>query len=513
MRIRAIGRPQAGSSNKNHVLYRFTRLAERHESSSALSHMTMAEDTIAAIATACGRGGIGIVRVSGHLALGIAKRLFQPLQPLGNSRQPAKARTDFAPLANHLHYGHIIDPGSHCLVDEVLIAFMAAPHSYTREDVLEIQSHGGAVILNKLLALVLQCGARLAEPGEFTRRAFMNGRIDLTQAEAVADIICATSDHALHLAADQLSGGLKHRIQGIISAIYDVAAELEARIDFPDDVAEPPQNEGLRQVLSETAIAPIEKLIESFRCGRLIRDGMRVAIAGRPNVGKSSLLNQLLDADKAIVAPIPGTTRDTIEAGINFNGISMWFCDTAGIQESSDTIEVIGIRKSKEAIADADLILVVIDAAASEHPGDSAIFECAENRPILVVVNKIDLTGYQQLTELPDQVRHLPLQHVCALDGTGIGALKGKIYARFVQTRTNQPAEENTLVANARHRECLEEALGCLNRAMSGLDAADGEALVCIDLNEAGAALRKLTGATLDAAVLDRIFQRFCIGK
>jgi tRNA modification GTPase len=466
-------------------------------------------DTIAAIATACGPGGIGIVRISGPSAYTIAEIVFRPVaRKCTEAEEPS-----FQPLPPHrLNYGHIVDPGDGRTIDEVLLAYMPGPRSYTREDVVEIQSHGGTAVLNHLLTLVLSCGARLAEPGEFTRRAFLNGRIDLSQAEAVADLICATSKCATLLAANQLKGGLRARIEHLLNAISDLSAEIEARIEFPDDFDEITNSGRIEKTLVDEIIAPVEHMIHGYETGRMMRDGIRVVIAGRPNVGKSSLFNRLIQAEKAIVTPIPGTTRDPVEARVTFRGISLCFSDTAGIHSSSDPIETIGICKSKEALADADLVLLMIDASKPDCSEDFDIYSSIQSRLSAVVVNKIDLTGGTENIHLPDRYRCLPFYFVCALDGTGIGALKEGILT-LVMGDTGALRSTEAFIVNLRHKICLEEALANLKHSLAGLEAGASEDLIGLDLQHAGMALKRITGELIDYDLLDRIFEKFCIGK
>lgn len=465
-------------------------------------------DTIAAIATACGPGGIGIVRISGPSAHTIAGALFHPSASNGN--EAAKPFTGWLP-PYRLNYGHIIDPGNDHVIDEVLLAYMPAPHSYTREDVVEIQSHGGVAVLNRLLALVLLYGARLAEPGEFTRRAFLSGRIDLSQAEAVADLINATSERALYLAADQLKGVVRGRIDRLIKTINNIGVELEARIEFPDDLEGAPDWECLRNALATEVVSPIEHMIRGYETGRMVRDGIHVVIAGRPNVGKSSLFNRLIQSEKAIVTPVPGTTRDPVEGRTTFRGTSICFSDTAGIHPSGDPIESLGIHKSKEAIANADIVLILIDASEPECPEDLDVYASVQHRPVMLVVNKIDLVDCADNISLPERHHHLPLYLVSALDGTGMDALKEGIFSA-IMGEAGWHAKE-ALIADLRHKICLEEALIDLRRALAGLESEGSEDLISIDLQCAGMALKRITGEIADQDLLNSIFERFCIGK
>jgi tRNA modification GTPase len=462
-------------------------------------------DTIAAVATPVGRGGIGIVRISGNMAKTVATRLFRPAV----LRDIRGGHFDLTP--HHLHYGHIIDPASGKIADEVLIAYMPGPHSYTREDVVEVQSHAGAAVLGKILALVLESGARLAEPGEFTRRAFVNGRIDLSQAEAVADLICAESENAAVLASDQLSGGIKRQITTFINEIDDICAAMEACIEFPEEAEEIAEREKVQSDISNKVLLPVKMLIDSYGEGRILRDGLRIAIAGRPNVGKSSLLNRLIETDKAIVAELPGTTRDPVEAGILFKGVSMRFSDTAGIHPSQDPVETIGIRKSREIIEEADLVLLTIDAQEYLHSGNQEIQKLCAHKKTLIVVNKIDLINNASSLTLWSAARHLPTAFVSATEGAGIGELKEQILnvSRSAPTRSGT----HRIISNIRHKKCLEAALENLERGLNALSYGYSFELVAMDLRGASDALREITGERIKGDLLDRVFEKFCIGK
>ena len=462
------------------------------------------DDTIAAIATPLGRGGIGIVRISGAKAEAIAHRLFRPTR----SKQNATGR-GFLP--HQLRFGHIVDPLNKKVVDEVLITYMPGPHSYTREDVVEVQSHAGTAVLHRILALIIESGARCAQPGEFTRRAFLNGRIDLSQAEAVADLICAETQGAAQLATEQLTGGLKRKIDPILYEINDICAEMEAHIEFPEDIEDITDYGSLRDRLINNVVLPVQKLIESYEEGRIIREGLRIVIAGRPNVGKSSLLNQLIEADKAIVTEIPGTTRDPVEAGLVYKGIAIRFSDTAGIRPCTDPVEAIGIRKSKEVICEADLVLLVLDAMAPGHPGDLEISAYCANQKTLLVVNKIDLVKSASIPGLPGALSHLPVAYISALNGTGLGALKEQVLHLCAPERSFEESSE--ILSNLRHKICLENGLTELKSALSGFDNDLPLDLLTYDIKRAGEEIRQISGTDIESGLLERIFSRFCIGK
>lgn len=466
-------------------------------------------ETIAAIATPPGRGGIGIIRLSGTHALAVATTLFRS-GPVGATMQKERAAHAFKP--HHLHYGHIIDPKNGHTVDEVLLAVMPAPHSYTREDVVEIQSHGGAIIVQNILRLILQRCVRLAEPGEFTRRAFLNGRIDLSQAEAVADLINARSESAISMAARQLSGGLKNKIQEIVHQMNALMADIEAGIEFGEDVSSDGSDaEQLRHALVKSIIDPIQRLIDSYQSGQMLRQGIRLAIVGRPNVGKSSLLNRLIDREKAIVTPIPGTTRDPVEAITSIEGLSVNIVDTAGLHDSDDPVERIGIQKTNETIESADLTLFVIEANQAATEADDQILRHIKEGRLLLVVNKIDLLDASRGLDLPEEYRNLSTVRLSALSGAGLDQLKAAIAAFFkVDARDVQ---SGAVICDMRHKLSLENALESAKHALAALDEGLPEDIVVMDLQQAIAQIKEITGEFAGQEVLDAIFSKFCIGK
>jgi tRNA modification GTPase len=461
----------------------------------------MASDTIAAIATAAGKGGIGIVRISGPGAQDIAHLLFRKC-----SRQLSET---FQP--QYLYHGFIQDPRTDLVLDEVLLVLMRGPHSYTREDVVEIQSHGGPQTLKAILSTVLQNGARLAEPGEFTRRAFLNGRIDLSQAEAVADIINARSEEALRLAVAQLQGGLTSKVQDIIDAITHLIAEIEAGLEFPDDNLEILETRSFHQAVDKKIIPSVQQLIDSYQKGHLLRNGIRIVLAGRPNVGKSSLLNQLVGMERVIVTPIPGTTRDTVDAASMIGHLSAVFTDTAGIHPTDDPIEIIGIRRSEESIQDADLVFFLVDATQPFNPEDSIVFRKLLPKRAIIVINKIDLVGSPLFFNVPPIFKEFPIVKVCATSGEGIQALKRLTLEMFSDNEFG--ATNDTPLSDARHKQCLDETLEHLLRAREAFEQHVPEDLISSDLRHAADALKKVTGAQITTDVLDVIFEKFCIGK
>ena len=463
------------------------------------------DDTIAAISTPIGQGGIGIVRLSGPEALRIAHRLFVPA---GGELEDG--------LASHrLYYGHIAAPQTGRVIDEVLLSYMRAPHTYTRQDIVEINAHGGIAPLREILSLCLASGARLAHEGEFTLRAFLNGRIDLAQAEAVLDIITARTESALRIAMQQLGGHLSRRTREIRSRLMDVLAYLEASIDFPEDEIPP------RRIDQDLAWAERElaDLLRQADRGMIYRQGVRVAIVGRPNVGKSSLLNVLLRTERAIVTPIPGTTRDTLEETIALEGIPFVLVDTAGIGETVDTIERLSIERSRASLQRADLALVVVDGSQSPTEADYQVEELAAARPAIIVVNKSDLPPASDYAALLPAAPHIA---VSALTGAGIPDLEALLVEAIFSghiTLSDEP-----LVSNPRHRDLLRRAReqvvvarGACLRPNQGpapdRDRGVPSDLVAIDVTEAVNALGEITGETASEDLLERIFANFCIGK
>lgn len=451
-------------------------------------------DTIAAVSTPPGNGGIGIVRVSGDKAASISDAIFKPIPDGG--------------LQSHrFYFGTICDPLTGEIYDEAMVVLMRAPRSYTREDVLELQCHGGCLIVEKVLSLVLSCGTRLADPGEFTRRAFLNGRIDLVQAESVMDIIGSKSDAALKLAQAQRQGLLSRRIETVRRNVLNALALVEAYIDFPDDAIGETDLKGIRVHL-ELAIADVTELLAGYDEGRIRRDGISVLILGKPNVGKSSLLNRLLNENRSIVTHIPGTTRDIIEETVNFAGLSVRLLDTAGICNSDDTVEQEGIRRALEKIPSADLVLLVFDLSRPFTGEDQLILDALSGTKFIAVLNKCDLP--RELV-FPDEC-YFDLQLPISADsGTGIQELKLSVRSCFLQS-TNIDPREFFAISRARHRDVLVSAGAILSRSTATLDDLHLE-LLSIDLRESLDVIGSLTGQTLTNDLLDIIFSSFCIGK
>lgn len=472
-------------------------------------------DTIAAIATPAGRGGIGIVKISGKDAFAIAQAVFRPIRKRpdevpGKSR-PDSVVQDFKFETHRLYYGHIIDPKDSALLDEVLISAMKAPNTYTREDVVEINAHGGSVAMHAILELVLSQGARLAEPGEFTRRAFLHGRIDLTQAEAVIDVINARTQKNLELAAAQMGGKLKDRVARSRSSLVRILTHVEAAIDFPEDVEDLIDPEQTINVLQKEVVVPLRGLIRNYIDAHVFRDGISVAVVGRPNVGKSSLLNQLVKKDRAIVTDLPGTTRDIIQETLNLQGIPVVISDTAGLHPTENPIEKIGIEKTLAHVNGSDLVLFMVEAHRPLGPDDHLIYEKINSKSIIMVLNKMDLMDSHSTTALPQDWRFADQVHISALYDRGIERLKEKIIKLAggkVPLDLNAP-----IVPNLRHKLLLETSLAAAEEVIEQLQNETSSELVAIHLQEAIEALGIVNGDTVKVDVLDQIFSRFCVGK
>jgi len=451
-------------------------------------------DTITAVSTPPGNGGIGIIRVSGDQAAAVGNTMFKPVY-------------DGGLVSHRFSFGTIRDPKTGEKVDEAMAVYMRAPRSYTREDVLELHCHGGWLVVERVLALVLSCGVRLADPGEFTRRAFLNGRIDLIQAEAVMDIIASKSEAALQLAQRQSEGALSLRIDDVRVCLLRALALVEAYIDFPDDDLGDTDLAAIRASAGE-AQSIIATLLLTFEEGRVMRDGISVLIVGKPNAGKSSLLNRLLNENRAIVTHIPGTTRDIIEETVNFEGLAIRLLDTAGIRHTEDLVEKEGISRALDKIPQADLILAVFDSSRDFGPEDQLIFDALADRRTIAVLNKSDLP--QRLT-LPDQERFVALVRITALSGDGVDHLKQTVCKQFLHS-TASDSREFVALSRARHRDALVSADLCLQQFFGGLRDLNLE-LLALDLRGALQAVGSVTGLTSTDDVLDLIFSSFCIGK
>jgi tRNA modification GTPase len=477
--------------------------------------MTLNADTIAANATPSGRGGIGIIKISGPEAFPIARSIFKPKVPVlsptsGKLRKP----NGFGPFqfkSHRIYYGHIVDPDNGRLFDEVLVSAMKSPNTYTREDVIEINTHGGAVVVHAILQLVLRKGARLAEPGEFTKRAFLNGRIDLTQAEAVIDVINARTQKNLTLATAQVTGNLRERVTFIRTVLIDILTRVAAAIDFPDDVEELINFEDTLKIVEKEVLEPLNFLIRNYTDAHVFRDGLRVAIVGRPNVGKSSLLNQLVQKERVIVTAVPGTTRDVIEETLNLEGIPVIISDTAGIHPTENPVEKIGIEKTIEYVNGSDLVFFVIEANSALGPEDNYIYQKIKSKPIVIVLNKIDLIRNDNQTAIPDNWSFDGRVRISALYDRGIGDLKEMVIK--LAGGANPIDLNEVVVPNLRQKLLMDKSRDAAEAIIEHMQNGTSSELMAIHLQEAIDALGAISGENVKLDVLDQIFSRFCVGK
>lgn len=456
-------------------------------------------DTIAAISTPPGEGGISIIRISGVDALKTASQIYR-----GKDLNKVNSHT--------INYGHIIDPENGNEVDEVMVSVMRAPHTYTKEDIVEINCHGGIVATNRILQIILGLDARLAKPGEFTERAFLNGRIDLSQAEAVMDLIRAKTDQSMKVALDQLDGNLSHLITNLRQNILDVLAQVEVNIDYPeyDDV-----ETMTARLLKEEAIevkAKIQQLLSTAKQGKVLRDGLATAIIGHPNVGKSSILNHLLHEDKAIVTDVAGTTRDVIEEYVNVQGVPLKLVDTAGIHETEDKVEKIGVDRSRKALSKADLVILVLDSSVPLRDEDRELLRETNHMQRIVVLNKSDLEVKINLNELQEYVDDKEIIKSSAVSPLGTKDLEDRIAAMFF-AGSIENTSNNIMVTNARHIGLLKQAETALDAVLEGIETGMPVDLVQIDMTRAWDLLGEITGDSYQDELLDQLFSQFCLGK
>jgi len=452
-------------------------------------------DTIAAICTPLGEGGIGVIRISGDKARQIGEKIV-------------KRKPDGGLQSHRFYYGSIIDPDDGEIVDEAMVVFMKAPRSYTREDIFEIQCHGGYLLVQKILHLVLRHGARLADPGEFTKRAFLNGRIDLIQAEAVIDIIRGKTESALSLAQLQREGILSREIDRIREVVLHALILVEAHLDFPEDEIGHDDSAGMRSAVDE-ALTAIQELMDSFEEGRSLREGVSVLITGKPNVGKSSLLNTLLREKRAIVNAIPGTTRDVIEEIISIKGLPVRMLDTAGICETEDLLEKEGVEMALGKISTADLVLFLLDVSRQLDGDDLRIAKEVEGKNFIVVLNKCDLP---EKIDIPESFTVNRVLRISTKTGEGIDHLGQSIHDFFIHGR-DVDRREYVALSNVRHRDALVKCAAALKCFMANEKAGTAREILAVDLREALQAIGEVTGKTTSEEVLERIFERFCIGK
>lgn len=455
------------------------------------------EDTIAAIATAPGEGGIGIIRISGDDSKNILDRIFVPI----NS----------SVLENRkMTYGNIVDPSSKSIIDEVLCVYMKSPKTYTMEDVVEINCHGGMVPLRKTLELVLSNGARMAEPGEFTKRAFLNGRLDLSQAEAVIDVIKAKTDRTYDVALNQLEGVFSRHIKEIRKKLVDILVNLTVNIDYPDEDIEQITYEKLGSDLNDI-LSDIENLLSSADTGKIIRDGLGIAIIGKPNVGKSSLMNSLLKETRAIVTEIPGTTRDTIEEHISIKGIPVRLTDTAGIRETDDIIEKIGIEKSKESFNQADLVIFILDSSREMEQEDIDIMNLIDPEKTLILLNKIDLVQKIRKEDILAKIGNISIIETSMHNQMGISEIEEKIVNLVYCGKVSQ--SNNLIVTNVRHKNILERSRNSIKDAINMVNMQEALEFIEIDVNSTYEALGEIIGETVQDDIINEVFARFCLGK
>lgn len=456
------------------------------------------EDTIAAVATAYGEGGIGIIRISGEEALPILQEIFE-----------FHGDTDTF-TSRRMTYGKIIDKEKNQIIDEVLAVYMKGPKTYTAEDVVEINCHGSMVSLRKTLALVLRKGARLAEPGEFTKRAFLNGRLDLSQAEAVIDMIRAKTDKSFDVAVSQLEGRLSLKVEEIRQKLLDLLVDITVNIDYPDEDIEEMTYEKLEESIVETQDM-IEKLLATSSTGKMIREGIKIAIVGKPNVGKSSLMNGLLKETRAIVTDIPGTTRDTIEEVLSIRNIPVYLVDTAGIRETSDKVEKMGIEKSKEAFNQADFILFLLDGSRPLEEEDLQIMELLKERKSLVLINKRDLGEAISIEEIAAKLPASQVIEASLLKGQGITEIEDAVEDLVYGGEIVQ--KESMMVNNVRHIELLQQAVKSLTDALHMSKEREALDFIEVDVKNAYERLGEIIGETVSDDIINEVFARFCLGK
>jgi tRNA modification GTPase len=458
-------------------------------------------DTIAAISTPMGEGAIAIVRLSGDDSIKIADHIFRGI---GGKR--------LIEVPTHtIHYGHLVDPKTDQAIEEVMVSVMKGPKTFTKEDVVEINCHGGIVSVNRVLQHVLAYGARLAEPGEFTKRAFLNGRIDLSQAEAVMDLIRAKTDRAMNVALGQMEGRLSKLIKGLRQEILEILAHVEVNIDYPeyDDV-----EEMTHKMLLEKATYvqnELRKLLQTSQQGKILREGLSTVIVGRPNVGKSSLLNSLVQENKAIVTDIPGTTRDVIEEYVNVRGVPLRLLDTAGIRETEDIVERIGVEKSRQVLKEADLILLVLNYADPFTKEDENLFEAVKGMDVIVIVNKTDLPQQIDMDRVHELAREHKIVTTSLLEDRGIDELEEAISSLFFAGSIE--AGDMTYLSNSRHIALIGQSLRSIEEAIDGVQMGTPIDIVQIDLTRSWELLGEIIGESVHESLIDQLFSQFCLGK
>lgn len=456
-------------------------------------------DTISSISTPMGEGAIAIVRLSGPEAVTITDRLYKGKAALNDVQ------------SHTINYGHIVDPADGAVIEEVMVAVMRAPKTFTREDIVEINCHGGIMTVNRILELTLSNGARMAEPGEFTKRAFLNGRIDLSQAEGIMDFIRSKTDRASKVAMNQIEGRLSTMIKGLRQSILEILAQVEVNIDYPeyDDVEEATTQFLLTE--AKKIDEAIDQLLTTGAQGKILREGLSTVIVGKPNVGKSSMLNNLIQDNKAIVTEIAGTTRDVLEEYVNVRGVPLKLIDTAGIRETEDIVEKIGVERSREALSKADLILYVLNYNEPLTESDYALAEVIKDEDVIVIVNKTDLEQQLDLEAVKAMVGDVPLVMTSMVSSNGIDQLEEQIASLFFEGEvTNQ---DMTYVSNARHISLLKRAKAAVQDAMSAAETGVPIDIVQIDLIRTWELLGEVIGEEVSESLIDQLFSQFCLGK
>lgn len=458
----------------------------------------MFNDSIAAIATALSTSGISVIRLSGNNVFDIISKIFVPKNPLKDIKKQ-KSHT--------IHYGHIIENGK--IIDEVLVSIMKEPNTFTKENIVEINCHGGIIVTQKILNIALNNGARLAEPGEFTKRAFLNGRIDLSQAEAVIDIINSKTELALKSSVSQLEGSVATKIKPLRKSLLEIIAHIEASIDYPEYDIEELNSFKLEKSIN-IIIDELKYLYFTSEYGKILREGLKTVIVGKPNVGKSSFLNYLLKEQKAIVTDIAGTTRDAVEDYINIRGIPIHIIDTAGIRETQDKIEQIGINKTKEYINNADLILFILDSTKSLEKEDYDIFDIINDKKAIILINKSDVNNKINMQEVTNIFKHSVI-NISVKTGYGMDIFEKKVKDMFFQGDIN--FNQDVYITNIRHKDALKRTIDSLNNVVNTLEMGLPEDCLAIDLKTAYEALGEIIGDSINEKIVDQIFKQFCLGK
>lgn len=457
-------------------------------------------DTIAAIATPPGEGGIGIIRISGKMSLDIGDKIFLNKNNLKLSELEERK----------LNYGQAIDPKTQKPIDEVMIVYMAAPATYTTEDVVEVHCHGGIIPVRRILEVILESGASLAESGEFTKRAFLNGRLDLSQAEAVMDLISAKTDSSFDVSLRQLKGSLSYEVSEMIDVLMDMLAHIEASIDFPEDEVEEMAYDKLN-IDSKDVLTSIEGLLDTVNTGKILKDGLKTVILGKPNVGKSSLMNAVLKENRAIVTDIPGTTRDIIEEHVNIRGIPLKIIDTAGIRQTDDLVEKLGVDKAKEILGNSDLSIVIFDSSRELDDEDLEIISLVKDRKSIVLLNKTDLPKKLEESDIKSKLKDTKIINTTITEGDGLDILEDTLHDMFMSSEVK--IGDSTIINNTRHRDQLMKSKKNMVEAIEAIGANMPIDCIEVDIRNAIESLGEITGDSVGEDIINAIFKNFCIGK